>query len=416
LTTHGHFGRLIEDQKSEREAGVHNNPKRKQHKQQTASSVQFPFNLSRTDPGLATYYFYHTTMALSTAYRILFLIIGLFCVIVVAQEEANPETPPNRYYVGTPDFRQERLDLFLRYPVSDFVPYRNLDWTIFDGVGCADSNEISTYQEYLSIDMIYAPESESPEGDGTAFRNVTLSFTFNPDTIRASEIIHEQDLETYLEFCVRLGANTADRINPGAVEVFYAETFVRLKILQNGDFDVEESVTIRPERIGEQRERQDYFLIGFLCNATNHEIVDPEPIYQGQIHRVCVTPTADALKAGVYMRAIDSFSWTRQDIYQPAILPPAKPAALTEVECEPGMEICAFETLFKAAFFYKLGRIDGMGIGWLQVRVLEYEHERGSQRLYLFSRNYSFILCIVSLEEDHMSQLVGPRLLLVSFK
>jgi hypothetical protein len=310
-------------------------------------------------------------MALSTVYHILLLTIGLFCAVVVAQEEANPESPPNRYYIGTPEFEQETVDLFLHYPVSDFVPYRNLNWKIFDGPECGGgSNEITDYQEYLSIDLTHAPESEYPEGDGTTFRNITLSLSFDPDTIRSSPIISEEGLDTVLGFCVSLGAYTADRINPGAVEVFYAETFVRLLILQNGDFDIEESVTVRPERIGEQRERQEYFLIGFLCNATNHEIVDPEPIYQGQTHRVCVTPTPEALRAGVYMRAIDSFSWTRLDIYQPAIVPPAEPAPLTEVDCEPGMEICSFETLFKAAFFYKLGRIDGMGTGWLQVCIL----------------------------------------------
>jgi hypothetical protein len=314
-------------------------------------------------------------MILSTVYHVLFLIICLFYAVVVAQEEGNPEIPPNRYYIGTPEFEQDRLDLFLAYPVADSVPYRNLDWTIYDGPECGfGSNEIFNYEDYLSIGLIHAPESEVPEGDGTAFRNIKLSLTFNPDTIRASEIIHEEGLDTQLEFCVKLGAYTADRINPGAVEVFYAETFVKVMILQNGDFEIEESVTVRPERVGEQREKQDYFLIGFLCNATNHEIVDPAPIYQGQTHRVCVTPTAESLNAGVYMRAIDSFAWTRKDIYQPAIFPPAEPAPLTEVECEPGMEICAFETLFKAAFFYKLGRIDGMGIGWLQVRIL---HARG---------------------------------------
>jgi hypothetical protein len=309
-------------------------------------------------------------MALSKLYNILFLVLCLFCV-VVAQEEENPETPPNRYYIGVPDFEQDRLDLFLLYPVSDFVPYRNLDWTIFDGPECgAGSNEISNYQEYLSIEMIHAPESESPEGEGNTFRNVTLSFTFDPDTIRSSEIISEQGLDTLLHFCVRLGVYSADIINPGAVEVFYKETFLRLQILQDGNLEVEESVSLTPDRVGEEKGEQAYYLIGFLCNATNHEVVDPEPIYQGQSTRVCVTPTAESLQAGVYMRAIDSFSWTRQDIYQPAIFPHAEPAPLTEVECEPGMEICAFETLFKAAFFYKLGRVDGMGIGWLQVRNL----------------------------------------------
>jgi hypothetical protein len=85
------------------------------------------------------------------------------------------------------------------------------------------------------------------------------------------------------------------------------------------------------------------------------------------VTRVCVTPTDDALKAGVYMRAIDSFYWTRETIFQTAIRPHQTAASLTMIECEPGMRVCAFSTLLKASFFYKRGRVDGAGIGWLQV-------------------------------------------------
>jgi hypothetical protein len=67
------------------------------------------------------------------------------------------------------------------------------------------------------------------------------------------------------------------------------------------------------------------------------------------------------------MRAIDSFYWTRETIYQTAIIPHQTAAPLTLIECEPGMTVCAFTTLLRASFFYKRGRVDGAGIGWLQV-------------------------------------------------
>jgi hypothetical protein len=90
-------------------------------------------------------------------------------------------------------------------------------------------------------------------------------------------------------------------------------------------------------------------------------------MYQGGKLRVCVTPREDAVAGGIFMRAIDNFYWTRESIYQPAITPHQQAAPLTRIECEPGMLVCAFETLLRAAFFYRPGRVDGYGIGWLQV-------------------------------------------------
>lgn len=94
------------------------------------------------------------------------------------------------------------------------------------------------------------------------------------------------------------------------------------------------------------------------------------------------SPVEKALAAGVYMQATDSFYWTRETIYQPAILLNQTPALLSEINCEPGMITCSYMallksnlfytysymTLFKANFFYQLGQVYGRAnAGWLQV-------------------------------------------------
>ena len=204
-------------------------------------------------------------------------------------------------------------------------------------------------------------------GYGSTTQNVTLAFTFNPDTIRQSPIITNTGLESSVSFCVRFSAYSADYRLPGTMEIVYRETYVTLQILQGGNISVDPTV-IAPSQSGQQWATQQYTLIGYLCNETNHEITNPDPIFQGQLTRVCVTPNDYSLQNGVYMRAIDSFYWTRDTIYQPAIYPHESQATLTQIYCEPGLIICAFETLLKAAFFYSPGIVDGSGVGWLQVR------------------------------------------------
>lgn len=280
----------------------------------------------------------------------------------------NPASPETKWDIGIPTFDSSRLDLFLKYPVSDFISYDNLGWKLYDGRQCGNGGASDiTDNDYLEVAAEF--DENTPEGGGTAWRNVTLVFSFDPETIRQSPIITNEGLETNLRFCVRFSAYSAPTINPGAMEIFYKETFLTVDIQQAGNVDVDGYV-LTPEDINQEEDTVSYKLRGYLCNETNHEIIDPIPIFQGMLTKVCVTPTDRALADGVYMRAIDSFYWTRETIYQTAITPHQTAAALTEINCEPGMIVCSFATILKGPFFYRLGRVDGAGFGWLQVRLL----------------------------------------------
>lgn len=257
----------------------------------------------------------------------------------------------------------------MKYPISDVIPYDNLSWKLLDGTECSSggANDITT-NDYLGAELTIEDDT-IPDGDGTAWRFITLAFTFDPTTIRSSPIFSDQGLDQYLEFCVRLSANSSPAVVPGALELYFKETSVSVLIQQDGQVDADQ-VVVTPAAPGSSGATQAYKLRGFLCNETNHEIVDPPPIYQGMLTKVCVTPTADALADGIYMHAIDTFTWIRETIFQPAILPRQEVQELTKINCVPGMRVCSFVTLLKADFFYRLGRVYGAGVGWLQVSII----------------------------------------------
>jgi hypothetical protein len=277
--------------------------------------------------------------------------------------------PPNKWFIATPEFSSDRLDLFLRYPVSDFIPYEHLDWTLFAGSECSPStSDDITENDYLDVRITIEDET-APEGTGGSWRFITLSFAFDPDTIRRSPILVNEGLDTRLQFCVNLGAYSSPTVVPGALEIFRKVTSMDVLITQAGQIGIDNLVA-DPNGPNEEEAEVRYRLRGFLCDENNDEIIDPLPIFQGVLTKVCVTPVDEALADGVYMRAIDSFYWTRETFYQPAILPRQTVAPLSEISCVPGMITCSFVTLLRGEFFYRLGRVYGAGVGWLQVSIV----------------------------------------------
>jgi hypothetical protein len=276
------------------------------------------------------------------------------------------EVPLNQWYIARPIFSRDSLDLFLEYRISDYIPYENIKWRLYDGRQCGNGAADITNNNFLLT-------SESTEGDfdvrgdGNAYRNLTLGFEFDPETIRDSPIFSEVGLAAFLSFCVQINAYTGDQRLPTSIELFTRETFLSVEIYQEGGF--KENVTVIPEEIGEVGDEEAFRLIGYLCDEDNVEIVDAQAIWAGMSTKVCVTPDDEARAAGIYMRAIDSFVWARETIYQTAIYSHEQAAPLTAIDCEPGMLICSFKTLLKAAFYYTEGFVDGAGIGWLQVRL-----------------------------------------------
>lgn len=119
---------------------------------------------------------------------------------------------------------------------------------------------------------------------------------------------------------------------------------------------------------------QKYHVDGYLCDDNLEAIIYMVPLVQGTKVRVCVQPTDDALQDGVYMRQVDSFTYQRQEpdggqlVTQVALNDgeSADPAT-TELFCERGWDLCYFDTLLKADFYFSPGRVFGYGEAWLQV-------------------------------------------------
>ena len=123
---------------------------------------------------------------------------------------------------------------------------------------------------------------------------------------------------------------------------------------------------------------QKYFVVGYLCDDNLEQMIYRVPLSQGMKVRVCVEPTEEALQDGVYMRRIDSFTYQRemqeagQYVTQAAVRDgeSADPAT-TELFCERGSELCYFDTLLKADFYFSTGPVFGYGEAWLQVSTSE---------------------------------------------
>jgi hypothetical protein len=115
-----------------------------------------------------------------------------------------------------------------------------------------------------------------------------------------------------------------------------------------------------------------YRAYGWLCDENNVEL-DPRdhPVVKGATKaRVCVTPDDIAMNQDdVRIRNIDRFTWERGDdvnVTQVAISTNAVAEPRTEIFCQPGSRVCAFETDLVDDFFRLPGKVTGKGIVWLQ--------------------------------------------------
>jgi hypothetical protein len=119
-----------------------------------------------------------------------------------------------------------------------------------------------------------------------------------------------------------------------------------------------------------------YLLEGFQCgwNAANDALTETELIAtrrrQGSVIRVCVKPDAEAVTAGIRMRSLDDFTFSRGLVNQPAITGYNQEAnnGLTSLSCRNGVDVCVFGTILFAAFYTSqcTGVVFGSGTGSMQ--------------------------------------------------
>eukprot|EP00934_Nitzschia_sp_Nitz4_P000338 Nitzschia sp. Nitz4//scaffold31_size150131//125760//129062//NITZ4_002849-RA/size150131-augustus-gene-0.24-mRNA-1//-1//CDS//3329547722//338//frame0 len=128
----------------------------------------------------------------------------------------------------------------------------------------------------------------------------------------------------------------------------------------------------------------------FHCNAFNEEVAEEASIVADNGARICVRPDEAAREAGVYMRRIDSFSFTRDGERQKAVEGGvAVSDGSTLLSCTEGDTICFVKTDLDAGFFHSDGAIQGTGTATLQFgweNRLSYSSDRREVRARIRTR------------------------------
>lgn len=296
-----------------------------------------------------------------------------------------------RFQVGesTIDFDGTQIEIV--YPLSDLVPDNTVLIQTFSDAEC--TIDISD-NDYLVPSITY---DANPNPTGEKNREVTVIYSIDANEIMNHDVWveNEETAEAFISFCVAIHLYSGEVDDPNSSSQTRLDTGIDLKVDFQDGFEVGSSVGAS-DRLDENA-RQVYYVEGFICDESNEMMVSNEPFVQGKPVRVCVKPRDEALADGVKMRQVDSFTFYRDkddgtQITQTALRDgKSDNAELTSVTCERGSELCWFETLLEAEFFYAPGITYGYGEAWLQVSftshcptVYQYAHP-DSKKLFRLS-------------------------------
>jgi hypothetical protein len=269
--------------------------------------------------------------------------------------------PSTLYYFGT--------SINLDFTLNALVEEGTVGLKLYSDSDC--TQEI-TDNDYLTPELIFDQDFVQ---NSTSVRPMRVQLTIIEQRIKQSPVWQERDDQFFIFFCTKVSLYTADPTSDsGAFAISTLETLSQIKVDLVGDFGVD--VNVDPNNATAEEARQAYFVEGFLCDDALQKVSYARPRTQGSSLRVCVKPTDNALADGLKMRAVDSFSFYKDQsggaqITQEALArgESANPS-LTSLFCVRGTELCYFDTLLKAEFFSGAGGVTGFGEAWLQVRVI----------------------------------------------
>lgn len=114
----------------------------------------------------------------------------------------------------------------------------------------------------------------------------------------------------------------------------------------------------------------EYTAEAFRCDVDNNPIPMKDKLRRGQQVKICVRPTFEASRAGVFMNSIESFTYGREhdDLTQVAIDSKGYGTddGSTQVDCSSGRKICSFQTMLEDEFFTEGAQLVISGIANLQ--------------------------------------------------
>jgi hypothetical protein len=132
----------------------------------------------------------------------------------------------------------------------------------------------------------------------------------------------------------------------------------------------------------------------FECNANNQQIFRKEKLKIGEEMKVCIKPTLETLDAGVYVKNIENFEFSKNDgnflVKQGAIVENAVgDFGKTTLACVAGSSICSITTKLNDNFFDSGGEVRGRGQVALQFGTTERRQTRMVVNLELESTSSS---------------------------
>jgi hypothetical protein len=270
-----------------------------------------------------------------------------------------------RWYIYEPDVTYDAQQFNLKFNVSDYINDNYVGHEIYDGHDCSNGASNITGQGY--VDAWVTPDS-TPLGDGWGIRVMELSTKIVPENITFSNSYTHQGDNAEINFCVRFILYDNDPNVLGAIEFNHLDTKVTLYVNLLDNFAIQD-INAAAQQVQGESSIDAFFVESFLCDVDDNPLpVDIDPFRQGSLVRVCVQPKQRAIDAGVRMRRIDSFIYTRNLTSQGAIVNNGAVAGneLTELWCATGSLLCSFETLLSAYFYDGAGTVTGIGTATVQ--------------------------------------------------
>lgn len=272
-----------------------------------------------------------------------------------------------------PTFTYDSLDFTLTFAITDFIVAGQADHEIYTE-GCREEGDlVAAGAGIIDTGMTDTTNTVSNTGVVNQNQQVTLQMSVDPTTIRTNPDLYSEDttigdVSARIRFCVRFFLNTGTGVSP-SIEVNFLEAIITLDVDLSDGFQIS-NVAVEPRDKLVRTAAQAYLVEGYLCGTDRNALAAADLAAvrnQGALIRVCVRPDADARSDGVYMRAIDEFTWNRDTISQEAVvnrLPASN--SLTALFCTAGEMVCYFETILFAAFYTTVGTVSGNGVGSMQ--------------------------------------------------
>ena len=226
--------------------------------------------------------------------------------------------------------------LKLKYQVTESIEETNILAKIYDEDCKAGDNEI--------FDGIGDKSVAVSNGEAT------LDFTFDTAVLASNDKVFTMfDDGTnmgVMKFCVRFDIRTGTYPVGTYETVDHVETKLAVNFNFDDRFDPDSYTITARDRCQTEAFSNVYGVEAYLCDPANPTvqiaITEENAPQQGSLVSVCIAPDAAASEDGVVMSNIDTFTWTRDSIEQPAIEngEQATNPPLTTMSCEAGSSVC----------------------------------------------------------------------------